>query len=385
MPDKFTIGITCYPTIGGSGIVATELGHELGKRGHQVHFVSYDPPFRIDLTEPNIFFHKVSLNEYSLFKYPDYTLPLSVKMNEVHQRYGLDILHVHYAVPHATAALLARQIALFRGNRAPRVITTLHGTDITLMGMDPNLQPIIEYSIDSSCGATAVSENLKQQTNKLFAIEKDIRVIYNFYNPKEPTRTRAEIRRELGVGADDTLVIHLSNLRPVKRIPDLIRAAAQIKAGIPVKFLIIAGGNFEAYLPLLHEFNLTAKFVVKQNVADIENYLQAADIGFFPSEDESFGMGILEAMNFGHPVVATRAGGIPEVMEDGKTGYLHAVGDIDAMARSIERLAHDKKLRDELGGHASRRAWQYFSAEKIVNEYVSYYQEILGEKDRKEC
>jgi len=393
MADTLTIGITCYPTIGGSGIVATELGRELAKRGHKVHFISYDPPFRFDAAEDGVTFHQVKLNEYTLFKYPDYTLPLAVKMNEVHQKHHLDILHVHYAVPHATAALLARQIAVHMraahevpgSITGPRVVTTLHGTDITLLGLDPNLQPIIEYSIDSSCGVTAVSESLKRQTYQLFAIKKEIKVIYNFYNQKPPTQSRDHVRHELGIASDEIVVIHLSNMRPVKRIPDLLRTAAEVDTKIPIKFLIIAGGNFNVYAPLVDELKIKERVIVKQNVLNIEDYLQAADIGFFPSEDESFGMGILECMSFGLPVVTTRAGGIPEVVDEGKSGMLHTVGDTTSMARDLSRLAGEKKLRDEMGAHARERAQKYFSAESIVNQYIEYYYTILEEKKAKEC
>ncbi len=314
-------------------------------------------------------------------------------MNEVHQKHHLDILHVHYAVPHATAALLARQIAVHMraahevpgSITGPRVVTTLHGTDITLLGLDPNLQPIIEYSIDSSCGVTAVSESLKRQTYQLFAIKKEIKVIYNFYNQKTPTRSRDHMRRELGIAQGEIVVIHLSNVRPVKRIPDLLRTAAKVDAKIPIKFLIIAGGNFDTYTPLIDELNIKGRIIVKRNVLNIEDYLQAADIGFFPSEDESFGMGILECMSFGLPVVVTRAGGIPEVVDEGKSGMLHAVGDIAGMAKDLSLLAGEERLRRELGMHARTRAQKLFSAENIVNQYIEYYHKVIEEKGGKEC
>src|SRR5579863_10187339 len=209
---KLAIGITCYPSIGGSGIVASQLGSELAMLGHKIHFISYDPPFRLDRDQPNVEFHQVEINEYQLFKYPDYTLPLAVKMVTVAQKCKLDLLHVHYAVPHATAALLATHIAREQRQRTPHVVTTLHGTDITLLGRDPNLRPIIKYSIESSCGVTAVSESLRKETIQVLRTRKPIQVVHNFYRPAEPSRTRAEVRSSLKVKDGEFLLIHMSNL-----------------------------------------------------------------------------------------------------------------------------------------------------------------------------
>ena len=246
---KLSIGITCYPSVGGSGIVASQLGSELARLGHKVHFISYEPPFRLDRKQPNVFFHQVELNEYKLFKYPDYTLPLAVKMVEVADKHKLDILHVHYAVPHATAALLATQIARDQMQHAPHVITTLHGTDITLLARDPNLGPIIKYSIESSCGVTAVSRSLKTETIQVLKSRKPIEVIYNFYRPKPPRKGRQEVRRALRVRKDDFLLIHMSNLRPVKRAQDVLRVLAELKDQPNIKLLILAGESFEPFFP----------------------------------------------------------------------------------------------------------------------------------------
>src|ERR1700761_9227068 len=217
MPRRLSIGITCYPTVGGSGIVASQLGSELARLGHRIHFISYDPPFRLDPGQPNIFFHKVEINEYQLFKYPDYTLPLAVKMVAVAQKHKLDLLHVHYAVPHATAALLATSILKAQCRRAPHVVTTLHGTDITLLARDPNLGPIIKYSIESSCGVTAVSESLRKETVQVLRTKKPIEVVHNFYRPAEHSMSRLEVRHSLKLKDSDFVLIHMSNLRPVKR------------------------------------------------------------------------------------------------------------------------------------------------------------------------
>src|SRR5579863_9992592 len=241
--DKpLSVGITCYPSVGGSGIVASQLGAELALAGHKVHFISYEPPFRLDRNQPNVRFHQVQLNEYNLFKYPDYTLPLAVKMVEVASRFRLDVLHVHYAVPHATAALLATQIAREQRRHTPHIVTTLHGTDITLLGRDPNLMPIIKYSIESSCAVTAVSESLRRETIQVLKTRKPIHAIYNFYRPKPPTRTRTEVRAELGVPEHDFLLIHLSNLRPVKRVEDILKVLGKLRDLPCVKLLVLAGG-----------------------------------------------------------------------------------------------------------------------------------------------
>ncbi|OGL78319.1 N-acetyl-alpha-D-glucosaminyl L-malate synthase BshA [Candidatus Uhrbacteria bacterium RIFCSPHIGHO2_12_FULL_54_23] len=374
---KLRIGITCYPTIGGSGIVATELGAELARRGHEVHFISYDPPFRLDLKQKGIFFHQVGLNEYRLFKYPDYTLPLAVKMFEVSVRHRLDILHVHYAVPHATAALLARKIAGKKASARPRVVTTLHGTDITLVGNDPKLYPIVKYSIEQSCGVTAVSRDLRAITQKEFKLKKHIEVIYNFYTPRRPRMRRDTMRKKLGIRTDDFMLIHLSNLRPVKRIPDLLRILARLKSHPSIKLLLLAGAPFKEFLPLVQRLNVGKQLVMRENVRDIENYIPAADAGIFTSEDESFGMGMLETMSYGVPVLATRVGGVPEVARDGITGYLYRVGDLKGFADGVMRLARDRALKDRLGTQAAVRARTWFSADAVVGEYERYYYRVL--------
>src|SRR5436190_8481663 len=339
--SRLSIGITCYPSIGGSGIVASQLGSELARLGHRVHFISYEPPFRLDRKQRNVTFHQVELNEYKLFKYPDYTLPLAVKMVEVADKHRLDILHVHYAVPHATAALLATQIARDQMQHAPHVITTLHGTDITLLARDRSLGPIIKYSIESSCGVTAVSRSLKKETIQVLKTRKPIEVIYNFYRPKPPRKGRAEVRRSVGIRESDFLLIHLSNLRPVKRVEDILAVVAELKHQRNVKLLVLAGDSFAPFRPLVKRLEIESRVIVKENVLDIENYLHAADAGLYASEKESFGMGVLETMSFGKPVVATRVGGVAEIVQDKRTGFLARLGDVKAMAAAVERLASD--------------------------------------------
>ena len=378
---KLGIGITCYPSVGGSGIVASQLGSELARRGHRVHFIAYEPPFRLNRGDPNVAYHEVELNEYRLFKYPDYTLPLAVKMVEVSQKHKLDILHVHYAVPHATAALLATQIARAEKLRTPHVITTLHGTDITLLARDPNLGPIIKYSIESSCGVTAVSHALAEETVQVLKTRKPIHAIYNFYQTRKPRKSRARVRRELGIGENDFLLIHLSNLRPVKRAQDILKVVAHLKDQInghrPVKLLVLAGGPFDPLLPLVEQLGIQDRVVVKRDVVDIENYISASDVGIYASERESFGMGVLETMSFGKPVVATRVGGVSEIVRNGETGFLRRLGDYKALANAVLRLAKDQDLAAQMGAAAEERARREFSTEVSVGQYEAFYQKVL--------
>jgi L-malate glycosyltransferase len=375
---KLSIGITCYPSIGGSGIVASQLGSELALLGHRVHFISYEPPFRLDLAQPNIEFHQVEINQYQLFKYPDYTLPLAVKMVEVAAKRKLDLLHVHYAVPHATAALLATHIAQKERQRSPHIVTTLHGTDITLLGRDPNLRPIIKYSIENSCGVTAVSESLRKETVQVLKTRKPIHVIHNFYRPTPPRLNRAEVRASLKVSGRDFLLIHMSNLRPVKRVPDALRVLAATRDR-RIKLLILAGGPFDEYRPLARELGIANRLIVRNDVVDIENYIHAADAGLYTSEKESFGMGVLETMSFGKPVVATGVGGVSEIVQDRKSGYLAKLGDIENMASDVRRLASDPGLAARVGAAARERTQRDFSPEKSVTRYVDYYRSILSE------
>ncbi len=374
---KLKIGIVCYPSVGGSGIVATGLGSELARLGHDVHFISYEEPFLLDKSLPNIFFHQVELNGYALFKYPDYTLPLAVKMVEVGAKHKLDIMHVHYAVPHATAALLAKNIAKAQKLHFPSVVTTLHGTDITLLARDKNLMPVIKYSIEDSCGVTAVSESLKQDTLKVLETKKEIKVIHNFYNPKKITKNVDEVRKSLGIAPKDFVVIHLSNLREVKRIPDLLQVVAQLKDEKHIKLLILAGGDFAPYVPLAQKLGIEDKIIIQKNVIDVENYINVADVGLYTSGEESFGMGILETMSYGKPVLATNAGGISEFMQDGQTGFLFDVGSVDGFAKKLLELSKDGELVKKLGENAKVRASSGFSGDKTVADYLDYYQAIL--------
>ncbi|HTX66014.1 MAG TPA: N-acetyl-alpha-D-glucosaminyl L-malate synthase BshA, partial [Opitutaceae bacterium] len=367
------IGITCYPTVGGSGIMASELGEELARRGHEVHFISYERPFRLAVDEPRAFFHPVQINTYDLFKYPDYTLPLSVKMAEVSRDHGLDVLHAHYAVPHATAALLA--CAMLPPARRPKVITTLHGTDTTLLGRDPGYGPAIRHALEASDAITTVSEFLRRETVRLLGITRPVDVIHNFFAPAAPRRTRAAVRAELGVGRE-TLVLHLSNLRPIKRIDLLLETVARLRPREAFKLLILAGGDFAPYTEQVRRLGLGERVVVRERVVDIEDYLQAGDVGLFPSDLESFCVSLLEAMCFEVPSVARDVGGIPEVMVPGETGLMVPSAEPDDLARAVESLAADPDRRAAMGRAARERASRLFSVDEIVPRYEALYRRV---------
>jgi N-acetyl-alpha-D-glucosaminyl L-malate synthase BshA len=369
------IGISCYPSVGGSGILATALGEELAKRGHEIHFISYERPFRLPENAPRIFFHPVAINDYDLFKYPDYTLPLSVKMAEVSRDHRLDVLHVHYAVPHATAALLAR--AMLPAEQQPCVVTTLHGTDTTLLGRDPGYGPAIHHALTHSDAVTTVSNFLKTETRQVLAFDGPMEVIHNFFTPRAPKRSREEIRRELGL-KNETLLLHSSNLRPMKRIDLLLDAVACIHPRESFKLVILAGGDFAPFAGDVRRLGLEDRVIVREKVSDIEDYLQAADIGVFTSESESFCLSILELMCFACPSVAPRVGGIPEVVEDNASGRLLPFGDTAAFARAVEELIQNPPRRAALGQAAQQRARQNFSAETIVSRYESLYRRVRG-------
>jgi L-malate glycosyltransferase len=372
--DTLRIAITCYPTVGGSGVLASQLGEQLARRGHQVHFVSYGRPFRLDATLPNVFFHPVEINEYDLFRYPDYTLPLSVRLAGVSREHGLDLIHAHYAVPHAVAACLARQML---GGEAPALITTLHGTDTTLIGKDPNYQPVIRHALEQSSGITAVSEYLRAETARTFRVSRDIRVIHNFFAPATPARSREQVRQVLGIADGEFLIIHMSNLRPGKRINDLLRVVAASRYRDRLRLLILAGGDFAPYRPLASSLGIEPRLTVLPAVSGVEDYLNAANLALYTSDYESFGLSILESMFHRHPVLATRAGGVPEVVVDGETGFLLPTGNIAAFVERLDAIIENPGAYKKMGEKAGERARALFSADKIVGEYVEFYRQVL--------
>ena len=376
MGKALKIGLTCYPTVGGSGVLATALGVDLARRGHEIHFISYERPFRLPADAPRLHFHPVLINDYDLFKYPDYTLPLSVKMAEVSRDHGLDVLHVHYAVPHATAAVLAR--SMLAPNRRPRVVTTLHGTDTTLLGRDAGYAPAITHALSCSDAVTTVSAWLKDETQRVLGIGCRIDVIHNFYEPRPAQRTRDEVRADLGVKDGEILIVHSSNLRPLKRIDLVLETAARIRPANSFKLLVLAGGSFGPFADEVRRLGPTDRVVVREKVTDIEDYLQAADLGLITSDTESFCLSILEAMAFGCPSVATSVGGIPEVIDDGVTGLLAPSGDAGAIARAVESLMTNPGRRAAMGQAARQSARLKFSAEAIVPLYEDLYLRVCG-------
>src|ERR1700758_2872267 len=373
--DRLRIGITCYPSVGGSGILASGMGEELARRGHEVHFISYEPPFRMQLKSPQVFFHPVVINDYGFFKYPDYTLPVSVKMAEVSRDYQLDVLHLHYAVPHATAALLAR--SMLPPELHPRVVTTLHGTDTTLLGRDPGYRPAVHHALTRSDAVTVVSEFLRRETQRVLGFTGPMEVIHNFFQPQPPTRSREEVRRELGL-REEVLLFHSSNLRPLKRVDLLLQTVARIRSPESCKLLILAGGDFSPYRDEVRRLGLADRVIVRENVRQIEDYLQVADIALFTSETESFCLSILEAMCFGCPSIASQVGGIPEVLQDQITGLLVPFGDTEKMALAAEELIRNPARRETLGRAAQLRARIEFSANVIVPRYEALYHRLCN-------
>jgi len=373
------IGIICYASIGGSGIVATELGKTLASRGHHVHILSSETPFRLGDYQPGLSFHRVEAPTYPLFREPQYLLALANKIVQVSREERLDIIHAHYAVPHATAAYLARQIlGAANGGRVPRVITTLHGTDITLLGSDRSYSEIVAFSIERSDGVTAVSESLKADTYREFGQKRDIRVIPNFVNVEAHSRgDRSALRASLAP-AGEKVVIHVSNFRPVKRVAAVIEIFKRIRAEVPAHLLMVGDGpDMSEAVRLTRKYGLnTVRFLGDQE--QVVPLLSASDLFLMPSAQESFGLAALEAMACGVPVIASRVGGVPELVEDGVTGFLCAPEDLAGMASAAVRLLTDQGLHQRVTEAARTRAVECFADTKIIPMYEAYYDEILG-------
>lgn len=365
------IGIVCYPSLGGSGVVATELGHVLASKGHQVHFITYEVPFRLRIDEKNIFFHQVEINRYDLFKYPDYALPLAVKIASVSKKYDLDVLHVHYAIPHATSAYLAKQIL---GDKSPRVITTLHGTDITLVGRDPAYFEIVKYSIEHSDVVTCVSESLRRDTVEWFEIQKPIEVIHNFFIPRRGCIGKQPLREKFVTG-DEKLVIHASNFRSVKRPEDVVRIFQRIRSKIPSKLLLMGtGAGIEIIRHLVKTEGLEDDVFFKGKEQNIDQYVASSDLMLLPSSQESFGLAALEAMSYGVPVIATQVGGLPELIEHGVSGFLAPVGHVETMGDIAIDLLSNSGLYEKISTACQKRARERFCISEIYPKYLAVYE-----------
>jgi N-acetyl-alpha-D-glucosaminyl L-malate synthase BshA len=374
------IGITCYPTYGGSGVVATELGMELAERDHEIHFISYAQPIRLSGPHPNIHYHEVEVSRYPLFEYPPYDLALASRMAEVAELYDLDLLHVHYAIPHSVSALLARQMmaAKPRGRKLP-FVTTLHGTDITLVGLDRSYLPITRFSIEQSDGVTAISQYLQERTLREFDIRNEIKVIYNFVNCDVYARGEdtAELRKEYAPGGE-RLLVHLSNFRPVKRVTDCIEVFDRVRKQVPSKLLMIGDGPDRSraeWLAVQKGIHNDVIFLGKQEL--VQEKLAIADILLLPSELESFGLAALEGMACEVVPIATRVGGIPELIEHGKSGYLAEVGDVDTMARYAIELLNDEKALQTMAKASRAVAQSRFCASRIIPQYEEFYRRVL--------
>ena len=376
------IGITCYPTYGGSGVVATELGIELAAAGHEVHFISYSQPFRLTGRDNGIFYHEVPVSNYPLFEFPPYDLALASRMAEVAEFYNLDLLHVHYAIPHSVSALLARQMLAARGRRLP-FVTTLHGTDITLVGLDRSYLPITRFSIQESDGVTSISNYLKEKTVEDFEIERAIEVIPNFvncdvYTPYRDEAIREEARRRLAAPGE-AILIHLSNFRPVKRVVDVVKVFARVAERVPARLVLVGDGpDRSAAEWLAHDLGINDKihFLGKQD--RVNELLPLADVMLMPSQLESFGLAALEAMACRVPTIATRVGGVPELIDDGVTGLLYSVGEVEAMAEGAIGLLKNRDRLEVMRDEARKTARSRFCSTLVLPLYVKYYEEVLG-------
>lgn len=369
------IGITCYPSLGGSGVVATELGKLLAERGHNVHFITSGMPFRLGQFHPNIFYHEVEVNHYDVFKYPPYDLTLANRMAQVAINEKLDLLHVHYAVPHALCAYLAKQMV----GEGLKIVTTLHGTDITVLGYDGGLSDMIRFGIEQSDLVTAVSRDLIRETRELLQVQKEIELVYNFVDKRRYFhKDVGELKRKFAPNGEKILM-HISNFRPVKRVHDVIEVFHLVRQQMPAKLLLIGEGpDLSAIRKLVCERGLGPDVFYLGKQEDVAEVISLADVMLLTSEKESFGLVALEAMACGVPVVATKIGGLPEVVLDGKCGFLCEIGDVEAMAQRTLTLFGDEALYQAFSRASVERSCQTFCQDKIVSQYEQLYYRLLG-------
>lgn len=379
MNKKLKIGITCYPTIGGSGVVATELGKMLAERGHEIHFISSSLPFRLKKMYHNIYYHQVEVNQYSVFQYPPYDIALASKIAEVVNREELDLLHVHYAIPHAVCAILAKQMS----GRDLKIVTTLHGTDITVLGNDPSLADAVRFGIEKSDYVTAVSHSLIAQTNEVVRPNKEIHAVYNFIDDRVYQKTEScHLREELDISEDEKVVIHVSNFRAVKRVPDVVKAFAKIAKQLPAKLLLVGDGPEMSVVS-----NLVCKLGIREHVRylgkqeNLEELYSISDLMLLLSEKESFGLVALEGMACGVPCIGTNVGGVPEVISDGVNGFICELGDTEEIAKKGVQLLKDRELHQQFSKNGMITATTKFGAEQIVSQYEDIYYTLLEHGD----
>lgn len=375
---RLKIGITCYPTVGGSGVIATELGKMLAERGHEIHFITSSVPFRLNKIYPNVFFHEVEVNNYSVFQYPPYDIALASKMADVIKEEGLDILHVHYAIPHAVCAVLAREMS----GEDFKIVTTLHGTDISVLGEDSTLAQAIKYGIDRSDAVTTVSNSLKQQTYDLIDTVAPIDTIYNFVdgNVFRPLPS-GDLKAQFGIAEDERVIIHVSNFRKIKNLPDIVESFMKIRAAMPAKLLLVGDGPEKHRIMEMVKASPYKKDVLflgkQENIAEL---FAISDLKLLLSEKESFGLVLLEAMACGVPGIGTNIGGIPEVIEHGKDGYIVPLGDTSAVAKfAIELLMDDDKLT-QFRLAAMEAVEQKFHEDKVIAQYEKLYERLVAVK-----
>lgn len=372
------IGITCYPTIGGSGIIATELGKLLAERGFEVHFITSSLPFRLDCVIPEIYYHEVEISHYPVFQHPPYDLALAAKMAEVIDREELDVLHVHYAMPHAISAILARDIA----KRDVKIVTTLHGTDITVLGYDKTFKKMIAYGIENSDAVTAVSKQLVEQTKEQLEVTKDISVIYNFINEQEYVRKNREfIKKDYGILPDEKVFIHVSNFRKVKRVEDVIQTFNLVAKQKKAKLILVGDGpEIQTAFDLVNELALTDKVLFLGRQKNISDLLSISDIKLLMSEKESFGLVLLEAMACEVVSIATNVGGIPEVIDHGKNGFTVPLGDVESAAKHAIQLIEDEALYQSFVEQGLERLHTLFSSDEIIQQYITLYEQVINER-----
>ncbi|WP_181348278.1 N-acetyl-alpha-D-glucosaminyl L-malate synthase BshA [Thalassobacillus sp. CUG 92003] len=374
------IGITCYPTVGGSGVIATELGKLLAEQGHEIHFITTQVPFRLNRVYSNIYYHEVEVSNYPVFQHPPYDLALANKMAEIINCEQLDILHVHYAMPHAICAILAKQMA----RHDVKIVTTLHGTDITVLGIDPSLKNMIRFGIEQSDRVTAVSNSLVKQTRDMLQVDKDMEVIYNFVDEREYVRQdRRDLRSQYKIDPNEKVIVHISNFRRVKRVTDVIETFQRIADTTPTKLLLVGDGpEYSTCYQMVQDRGLEEQVLFLGKQENVSEILSIADLKLLLSEKESFGLVLLEAMACGVPCIGTKIGGIPEVIDHGETGFIAEVGEIEAFYDYSMRLLQNGELWAEFSINSQRRVQNVFGSTAILRQYVSLYNQVWSHDEQ---